>query len=911
MRWFDQLQLRLRTIFRRARVEDELHRELKFHLDQQIAENLATGMSPTAAREAALRKIGGVAQIQEHCRDQRGLHLLETTLQDVRYSLRSLRKSPVFTLVAILTLALGIGANIAIFSLIDSILLSSLSIKHPERLFFMDTSSVKVGMFSVSTRLLYRDLQQMEKRATQIAGFGSSDRTTRLNIAVNGRADVGPGDFVSGTYFQLLGIQPQIGRPIFPEDDLESAGQSGEWAAVISDNYWHRRFAADPNILRQRVTINTIPFVIVGVLPPSFSGLSLDQPADVLMPAITQLQVTSGSASAGFPKPEQSPGQIFVSVKPGASIAKATAELTGIFRSTELADNSLPGPQREAMKKRDIELYPAAQGLSSLRRSFAEPLRVLMVIVALILLIACANIAGLLVARANARQKETAIRLSLGCSRNRIVRQWLTESFILSGLGCALGVLIAIAARSAVVKLAGAQASALGFDWDSRLLTFIVLICVITALLFGVVPALRQTRVDPHDALKSSTMQSSGRLPFGRTLVSAQLAISLVLVAGAGLLLVTLHNLYNIGLGFNLNHLLMVTLDPRLSGYDDAHTHAIYVRLLEDLNRLPAIKSATVMNNPLLTNRAHLSHAQFPGYTPRPDEDLANSWILSYGVGPRFFETFQMPVVAGRDFTANDNENAPPVVVVNEALVQHYFAGQNPVGKQIELGSIFKSGQEKMAEIVGVVQNAHYFDIKDEQQAAIFTELFQVRPSEFGSAQTLMVRGAGDLSQLVADVRAVVEKIDPSLSLFNVVAMKTQLDNSLGQPRLLAVFSGFFGALALLLSAIGLYGVLAYQVSKRTGEIGIRMALGADRASITRLILNDTAQVLIIGIGIGLGLAWACARLITSMLYGLSPHDVRTFALSALILGTVALLASLIPTRRAVKLDPMIALRYE
>ena len=912
MRWFDQLQLRLRTIFRRARVEDELHRELQFHLDQQIAENLAAGMSLTAAREAALRRVGAVAQIQEKCRDQRGLHLVETTLQDVRYSLRSLRKSPVFTVVAILTLALGIGANIAIFSLIDSILLSSLSIKHPGRLFFMDTSSVKVGMFTVSTRLLYRDLQQMEKRATQIAGFGSSDRTTRLNIAVNGRADVGPGDFVSGTYFELLGIQPQIGRPLFPEDDLESAGQSGEWAAVISDNYWHRRFAADPNILRQRVTINTIPFVIVGVLPPTFSGLSLDQPADVLMPAITQLQVTSGSASAGFPKPEQSPGQIFVSVKPGASIAKATAELTGIFRSTELADNSLPGPQREAMKKRDIELYPAAPGLSSLRRSFAEPLRVLMVIVALILLIACANIAGLLLARANARQKETAIRLSLGCTRKRIVRQWLTESLMLSALGCVIGVLIAIAARGAVVKLGGAQASALGFDWDSHLLAFIVLICVFTALVFGVVPALRQTRVDPHDALKSSAnSQSSGRLPFGRMLVSAQLAISLVLVAGAGLLLVTLHNLYNIGLGFNLNHLLMVTLDPRLSGYDDARTHAIYVRLLEDLNQLPAIKSATLMNNPLLTNRAHLSHAQFPGYTPRSDEDIANSWILSYGVGPRFFETFQMPLVAGRDFTAHDNENAPPVVVVNEALVQHYFAGQNPVGKQIELGSIFKSGQEKIAEIVGVVRNAHYFDVKDEQQAAIFTELFQVRPSEFGSAQTLMVRGSGDSGQLVADVRAVVHKIDPSLSLFNVTAMKTQLDNSLGQPRLLAVLSGFFGALALLLSAIGLYGVLAYQVSKRTGEIGIRMALGADRASITRLILNDTAQVLIIGIGVGLGLAWACARLIKSMLYGLSPHDVGTFALSALILATVALLASLIPTRRAVKLDPMIALRYE
>ncbi len=912
MRSLDQLKLRLRTLFRHSRVEDELQREFQFHLDQQIAENVAAGMSATAAREAALRRMGGVAQIQEQCRDQRGLYLLETTLQDVRYALRSLRKSPVFTAVAVLTLALGIGANIAIFSLIDSILLSSLPIQHPERLFLMDTSSVKVGMFNVSTRLLNRDLEQMEKRATQIERFGSSDRTARLNIAVNGRAEVGPGDFVSGTYFELLGIQPQIGRPLVREDNVESAGQSGGWGAVISDNYWHRRFAADPNILGQHITINTIPFVIIGVLPPNFAGLSVDQPADVLMPAITQPQVANGSVSAGFPKPEESPGQILVLLKPGASTTEAAAELTVVFRSTELADNTLPGAQREAMKKRDVKLYPAAQGLSALRRSFAEPLRVLMVIVALILLIACANIAGLLLARANARQKETAIRLSLGCSRRRILRQWLTESLILSGIGCATGIPIAIAARSAVVKLGGAQGSTLGFDWDYRLLTFIALICVFTAVIFGVVPALRQTRVGPNDALKSSTaMQSSGRLPFGRMLVSAQLAISLVLVAGSGLLLVTLHNLYNVELGFNVEHLLMMTLDPRLSGHDDAHAHAIYMRLLEELNRMPAIKSATLMNNPFLTSRAHLSHATFPGYSPQPGEDLANSWILSYGVGPRFFGTFQMPLISGRDFNDSDNEHAPPVIVVNEALAKHFYGHKNPIGQKIELGSIFKLGSEKMAEIVGVVHNAHYFDVKDEQQMAIFTNLFQVQPEQFGSAQTVMVRGTGDPTPLIDDVRAAVHGIDPTLSLFNVTTMRTHLDHSLGQPRLLAVLSSFFGILALLLSAIGLYGVLAYGVSKRTGEIGIRMALGADRASITRLILSDTGQVLTFGIVVGLGLAWASARLIKSMLYGLTPHDVRTFALSTLVLASVAVAASLIPTRRAVKLDPMIALRYE
>lgn len=912
MRCLDQLQLRLRTLLRRERVEDELHRELQFHLDQQIAENCSAGMPLTAAREAALRKIGGMAQIEEQCRDQRGLHLVETSVEDIRYAVRSLRKSPVFTTVAILTLALGTGANIAIFSLINSILLSSLPIRHPQQLFFMDTSSVRVGMFNVSARLLYRDLTQMEKRATDVAGFGSTDRASRLNIAVNGRAEVGPGDFVSGTYFQLLGVQPRIGRPLIPEDNLESAGQSREWSAVISDSYWHRRFGGDPNLLGQRITINTIPFVIVGVLPRNFSGMSADQPADVLLPAITQLQVENGSASAGFPQLEQSPGQIFVRLKPGTSITKAVAELTGIFRSTELADKTLTGSQREATKRRDIELYPAAQGLSSLRRSFTEPLRVLMVIVALIMLIACANIAGLLLARANARQKETAIRLSLGCSRRRIVRQWLTESLLLSMFGGVIGIPLAVVARSVVVRLSGERASALGIDWDYRLLTFTAIMCVLAALLFGVVPAFRLTRIDPNDMLKSSTAtRSSGRLPFGRILVSAQLAISLVLVAGSGLLVITLRNLYEVPLGFNVEHLLMMTLDPRLSGYDDAHTHGIYVRLLGALHRLPSIKAGTLMNNPFLTGRAHLSHATFPGYSPQPGEDLANSWILSYGVGPDFFRTLEMPLISGRDFSDSDNEHAPPVVVVNEALVKHFFGDKNPIGQKIELGSIFKSELETTAEIVGVVHNAHYFDVKDEQQMAIFTALLQVQPSQFGSAQTVLVRLMGDPTRQLDDIRAAVHSIDPSLTLFNITTMRAHFDDSLGRPRLLAVLSSFFGALALLLSAIGLYGVLAYGVSKRTGEIGIRMALGADRASISRLILGDTGQVLMFGLAAGLGLAWASARLIKSMLYGLTPHDLRTFALSSLVLVTVAILASLVPTRRAVRLDPMIVIRYE
>jgi len=917
MRWFDQLKLRLRTLFRREVIEIELDRELQFHLEQQIAENLAAGLPPDEARYAALRKIGGIVKIQEQCRDQRGLHLIDTARQDIRYALRSLRNSPAFTTVAVLTLALGIGANIAIFSLIDSIVLRSLPVKKPEQLVFIRTNSVKAGFFNVSTRLLNRDFEQMQKRATQIEGFAASDRDARLNIAVGGRSEVGQGDFVSGTYFQVLGLPVQIGRTFVPEDNEVIAGNAATgWPLIISDSYWHRRFAGTPQVIGRPITVNTIPFEIVGVLPPNFSGIALDEPADVIMPAITHNQVTSGSASAGFPTPKNSPNEIFARLKPGVSHREAAAELTVIFRGTELADESLTVEQRESLAKHFIELSPAANGLSSLRRAFAEPLRVLMGVVALVMLIACTNIASLLLARAAARQKEAAIRLSLGGSPRRIVRQWLTESLVLSVLGCSVGVLVALVARNVVVKLgAEAHQSGLHMSWDYRLLAFIVFVCLINALIFGTVPALRLARVDANEVLKGTPVSRySTRLPFGRLLVVAQLALSLVLVAGAGLFLATLHNLYKIDLGYNADHLLTMTLDPSLSGYDGGRSYAFYARVLEDLERLPSVKSVTCMNNSLLNAYAHLSSARFPGYVPRLGEDITNSWILSYDIGPRFFETVQMPLIAGRDLTEADNEHAPPVVVINEALAKHYFAGQNPIGRKIVLGSIFKPGDPKNqseAEIVGLVRDAHYFDVRDEQQEAIFTPLFQVRPEQFGLAQTLMIRTGGNPAVTAVDVRAVIQNIDVGLSVFNVSTMTTRLNNSLSQPRLLALFSSFFGALALGLSAIGLYGVLAYGINRRTGEIGIRMALGADRASIVRMLFGEAAQILVIGIAAGVGLAWACSRLLKSMLYGLTAHDVRVFGVSAILLTIVAVLASMLPTRRAVNVDPMVALRYE
>jgi len=908
MRWLDQIKLRLRTLFRRQRIESELRRELEFHLEEQISENMARGMSADEARYAALRRIGGLAQIQEQCREQRGLRLIEGILQDIRYALRLLRKTPAFTTVAVLSLALGVGANTAIFSLIDSLLLNSLPVKDPQQLVFVRTNNVKVGNFMVSRTILIREVEQMQAQSTRVDSIGSYGGFDRANISVDGRSELTPGEFVSGTYFQVLGLSAQLGKTLLPADDLQSGNSGGRgWPAMISDGYWRRRFGGDPGIVGHPITVNTIPFVIVGVMPRGFDGLSLEQQPAILMPLATHNQVVSGSFSAGSARPDDPAGQVLARIKPGTAQSTAAAELTVIFRNSELANKNLTMAERNAIEKRFIEFEPAARGSSSLRRQFSDPLRALMAVVGLVMLIACANIAGLQLAKASARQKEIAIRLSLGSSRRRIVRQLLTESLILSILGCMLGIVFAIFAHDVTLKLGHGSTTGLEMQWDLRLLLFLAGVCIVNALLFGVIPALRATNVDPHEMLKGApATQHSSRLPFGRALVMAQLAVSLVLVVGAGLFLGSLRNLYHVDLGFSSENLVMATLDPRLIGADDNRTTTIYKQLLGDVKSLHSAPSATLMNDRLFNGRAHLSGAKVVGYVPQSGEDPTNSWIVTYGVGPRFFETLRMPLLEGRDFSEADKEGAPPVVVINEAMAKHYFRDKDPIGQKVTFGS-----GHKTAEIVGVVRNAHYFDVKDEKQETIFTPLLQVQIGEFGSEETLVVRTRENPSQIANDVRAAVRRIDPNLPLFDVTTMADQVAGDLRTPRLMATVSSFFGGLALALSAIGLYGVLAYGVAKRTGEIGIRMALGADRGSIFRLVLGETGQVLLIGIVAGLALAWSTTRLLKSLLYGLTAHNARVYLFAAFALVLVALAAAMLPARRAVRVEPMIALRYE
>ena len=912
VRWIDKLSLRLRTVFLRERVEQELSSEFQFHLDQQIAENIAKGMSREEARYAALRTIGGISQIQEQCRDARGLNLLETTRQDLRYAIRNLRKAPAFTAVAVFSLALGIGANTAIFSLIDSFLLNTLPVRNPQQLFFLRTNRVKVGHFQVSHTLLNRDIDLMQQRATQDQGIASFQEVSRLSVAVSGHAELSPGEFVSGAYFDVLGVPAYLGRAMVPADNLRSANGGRGWPAMISYGYWQRRFGGTANVIGSAVDINTIPFTIVGVMPPAFSGIALDEPADLVMPMITQAQVEAGSASAGFPKPDNSAGMPFLRLKPGASPQSAAAELTVIFHDAEAAA-ATNNPRKDEIARRFIELDPAHRGTSGLRSRFSEPLQALMAVVAVVMLIACANIASLLLARSNARRREFAIRLSLGCSRGRIIRQMLTESLMLSVIGSAAGVIFAFWARTLIVRIATSgqpYSPAFLMHWDLRLLAFLSAICVLNALLFGVAPAIRATRVDQNEALKSGqAAERASRLPFGRVVVTGQIALSLTLVIGAGLFLATLRKLYQANLGFNHDNLLMLTLDPHLTGYQGERSTALLEEIMQRVRAIPGVKSATFMNEKPFTGRAYLTSAVIPGYVPKPGEDLANNWTITYLVGPRYFGTLQMPLLAGRDFDDRDTTSMPKVAILNETMARHYFGDRNPIGQGISFD--LKKGARPDVEIIGVVRDARYFDIDEDHQDAIFTPLEQSASRNDSQAVSFAIRTAADPDRMAADVRAALRSIDANLPLYDFTTMNQQVQSTISQQRMMAMLSGFFGLLALTLSAIGLYGVLAYSVSQRTGEIGVRMALGANRGRILQMILGETGQLLGIGVIVGLGMSFAATRLIKTMLYGVTPDDPRSFLFGSLILVLVGVCAALLPARRAVRIEPMEALRYE
>jgi predicted permease len=917
MRWYQRF-------FRREITEKHLDAELRFHVDQRIADLVATGMTPEEARRRAQMEFGGLEQAKEECRDVGASHFLEILIQDLRYGLRMLARNPGFAAVAVLTLALGIGANTAIFSLIDAVLFKMLPVQNSQQLVLLDWAShgspegivnsisgnkhedcrATCPSFSYPSFERIRDSNRVFSSVTAMA-----TNNNELNLdfkGVPGRAD---GQLVAGTFFTTLGVSAILGRLLSPEDDRAGASP----AAAISYGYWERRFGGDPTVVGQTITVNSVPFTIVGVSPPEFYGVQPGRAVEVWLPLHMGPQIEQ-QWWRDFAARQIWWVTILGRLKPGVSDAVARAELEVIFQQS-ISPEVTPRIKPQAIPHLGME--PVSKGLAYLRTEFSKPLLILMTVVALVLLIACANLANLLVARAASRQKEIAVRLALGAGRSRLIRQLLTENFMLAAIGGVVGTLWAFWGARLVVAFmsSGRNPIALNVTPDAHVLGFTVALSALTGIIFGLSPALRSTHLDLTPALKESAGLLGAargkygvRLGLSKVLVVAQASLSLVLLAAAGLFVRTLINLENVSAGFDRNGLLLFTVDPTQVGYKGRRLVDFYEELQRRLAILPGVQSVSLSMHTLVGGTQDTNGINVPpSATDRAQKGEALS-VPTNWVGPKFLETMGIPILRGRTMNEADREGTPKVAVVNEKFVDEYLGQGNPIGRRFGFG-----GKDAKAdiEIVGVVGDAKFTDLRSAAPSTIYAPIFQ-QPGffEFGPMHFEM-RTAGDPLRMASTVRRVAQDLDRNMALYEVQSEKEQISQSLFQERLFARLTGFFAVLGTLLACIGIYGIMAFSAGQRTHEIGIRMALGASRGDVLGLMLRDTLTLTALAIAVGIGIAAAASRLVSSFLYNLKATDPLTLGGAAFLMLTAAALAGYVPARRATKVDPMVALRYE
>ena len=849
--------------------------------------------------------------------------LEDEMFQDLRYGVRMLFKHKSFTLVAVLSLSLGVGANTALFSLIDAVLLKTLPVKEPEQLVLfrwlsgpermthLHNGEIKdvpgTGLQS-GVSFSYPVFKEFRARNQTLSDVFAFAPLTQLNVSVNGQAGIASGQLVSGGYYAGLGVRPRLGRPITNSDDQPSASP----VALISHRYWERRLGADPDVVGKTVNINNTAFTIIGVTPPEFHGtLQVGDDPDLSIPLVMEPLVRAGGRSyALLDDPLSWWVRIMGRLKPGVSLAQVHAGLESVLQQTVSDAWRASASGHEARDLPRLNVTPGGQGLTDLREAYAQPLSILMVVVGLVLLIACANVANLLLARAAARKKEIAVRMAMGASRLRLMRQLLTESVMLSLTGGALGALFAYCGKDALLVFRPGSEPwrplELDLSLDLRVLGFTLLVSLLTGVLFGLAPAWRATRVELNQSLKETARTGGGvsRSLLSKSLVVAQVAISLFLLVGAGLFVRTLHNLQNVNAGFNRENLLFFRVDPRLNGYDRARTNALYQQMIERIEAIPGVRSATHSENSLLGAGGQTTAITVQG---RTDLNRADLLYLRWN----FFETMEMPILRGRSLAAQDDANAPRIAVVNETLARRVFSNEDPLGKRFVIGALGPNAApspDRLIEIVGIVRDAKYRDLRQETPPAIF--LLAIQNSSV-RRMTFEVRTAGQPTAIISAIREAVRQLDPNLPLFEFTTQNAQAETTLAQESLFARLTASFGLLALLLASIGLYGVLAYSVAQRTREIGVRMALGASSRDVLKLIVRQGMLLVAIGSVAGLIAAFNLTRFVSSQLFGMNASDPFTFLGVALLLAAVALVACWIPARRAAKTDPMAALRYE
>jgi predicted permease len=880
--------------------------ELNSHLDLAIEENRKAGLSEDEARRQALIELGGLEQTKEIMRDQQSLPFLDALLQDTRYAFRTILRSPGLTAVALLSLSLGIGANTAIFSLMDAVLLKTLPVHDPQSLVLFGNGldeGISDG-FPNSYLFSYPFYRQMQKQNQVFSDVAAAfSMTDRIHGFVQGRVEAEPMSIqlVSGTYFPMLGVRPLVGRMLSEDDDKTEGSHP---VAVVSYAWWNRALARDPEVLDKKLTVGTTVFSIVGVAPPEFFGTKVGEVPDIWIPLSMQKDVPPGYG--GYADNLFESLHLMARLKPGVTLTQATANANLLFQQI-LRGFAGPAHTQERLSLLDqtkIELTPMATGFSRLRYLFSAPLKILMVVVGLVLLIACANIANLLLARSTARARELAVRQTLGANRFRLVRQLLTESLMVALTGGALGVLFAYVATHFLVRMFsdGRLHAELSVPIDTRLLLFTFAVSLATALLFGAIPALRATRLDLIDSLKEGrgTSRAATKGPLAKVLVVSQVALSLVLLVGAGLFVRSLLNLTNIDTGFVPAGVIRLHLDPASVGYkEDARLVALYQQIEERVSVLPGVRSASfsiftfnegTWNNPIWVQGNLAAHN---------DQDIHHNVI-----GPNYFSALGIPLLAGRNFGLQDTASSPKVGIISESTARILFPEDSPIGRHYGYGGPENAND---IEVIGVAKDVKYNFLDEPLQFGDYLPMVQT----VRYLRDFSVRYSGDSTVMVASVRQAIHDIDPTLPISDAITLNEQITRSISNQRLVAQLSTFFGLLALFLSCIGIYGLMSYLVTRRTNEIGIRMALGAPRSIVLWHTLKESLHLVGIGIAIGLPLAFITARLISSMLFGLRSTDPTSLFMALAILLTIAALACYLPARRASQVDPIIALRYE
>ena len=899
--------LRVVSILRSDRQESELANELEAHLALHIDDNVRAGMNLREARRAANIGLGGIESLKERCRDVGRTRWVEDLWQDVRYGLRKLRGSPGFTLVAILTLGLGIGANTALVGFLHLMLVQTLPVRAPDELVafrWIGPNTVTYGLSNwgaviapegeqsgASFPLLA--VERFEDVNQTLTHVFASVPGQAVNLIADGTADAASSQFVTGQYYGGLGVAPSIGRLLRPDDD-----RLVDLPVVLSHAYWDRRFGQDEGIVGRAVTINGLPATVIGVEPEGLDStlrVGWSSP-DLTIPVGIAERLETGPLSS---HPNYWRMLVMGRLKPGTYAEQARANFEPAFRQAALEADAATARTQEQLERRGsaevprLVLTSGSRGIYDVTRADSRPLMLLAAVFGIVLLIVCVNLANAMLSRTEHRRSEVGVRLAIGASRARVMRQLITESIVLAIMGGATGLIVAYLAGDLLATLSPRD---LESEFGVMTAVFAGIIATSAGLLCGFVPALRATRVGHHVGYGSGDRVSISGWSLGRVLVVVQVALSLVLLVGAGLFLQTLVSLQTVQTGFNSANLVLFTIDPRFGQFEPEQARRIYGRLLQQLEAIPGVRSASHSSQTLLSGTYHKTSISVKG--SESASGISPMWI-HHG----FFNTMEMLLVLGRSFSAADTADSPPVAVINETTARELFQDTNPIGQQVR-----RAGMDVLVEIIGVVTNVKYESVRNDTPPMIFyleAQDIVPRPQTFG------VRTVGNPTAMFPSIREAIRQVDPSLPLQNVTTQQETEADLLRAERTFASTATVFGGMAVMVSALGLFGLLSYAVSRRTREIGVRMALGAERHAIRRAILRESIQLVGAGVVLGLFAVSVATRFIGSVLFGVSPYDPATLISAVIVMVTVSAVATTVPTRRATRIDPMAVLRAE